>query len=76
MALSKYERKERLPYGEQAKIAEELNLSEATVSLVMNEKSDGLLPETIEKVQDAIAARIGLPRSEVFAPANEVSSVT
>lgn len=76
MPLSKYERKERLPYGDQAKIAEELELSEATVSLVMNGKADGLLPETIERVQDAIAQRIGLPRSEVFAPANEVGSVT
>lgn len=79
MPLSKYERKERLPYGDQSEIAKELNLSEATVSLVMNEKADVLLPETISKVQEAIARRIrrddggiGLPVTEVF-PAPEQS---
>jgi len=76
MALSKYERKEKLPYGAQAEIAEELDLSEATVSMIQNDKLVGLTPETIAKVREAIAARIGLPVSEVFRPAHEISSVT
>lgn len=83
MALSKYERKEKLPNGAQSEIAAALDLSEATVSLVMNEKDEKLTPETRAEVREAIAARIrredggiGLPVDEVFAPTNEVGSVT
>lgn len=82
MALSKYERKERLPYGAQSEIAKELELSEATVSVIMNDKPNDYTPETIAKVQEAIAKRVrrddggfGLPVSEVF-PAPEQSGST
>lgn len=85
MPLSKYERKEKLPYGAQIEIATELDLSETTVSWVQNDhpKMLFLSPETIARVREAIAKRIrcddgsvGMPVSEVFALPNEVGSVT
>lgn len=75
MPLSKYERKELLPYGAQSEIAGELDLSEATVSLVMNDKTASLPPETIERVRTAIAARIGRPVSDLWDPPVESAEV-
>jgi transcriptional regulator with XRE-family HTH domain len=66
MPLSKYERKELLPYGAQSEIADELGLSEATVSLIMNDKTASITRETIERVRAAIARRIGRPVSELW----------
>lgn len=70
MPLSKYERKERLPYGEQSKIAAELTereavkYTEAFVSLVMNDKVEQLDPERVHKVRVEIARRLR-PRASV-----------
>lgn len=78
MPLSKYERKERLGFGKQKEIADELGAGydEALVSLVMNEKAQARAPEKVKAVQEAVARRIGLPVSEVWASSNEVSGVT
>jgi len=66
MALSRYERKERLPYGAQAEIAKELGegFSEAFVSRVMNDKTDGMDAEKVRRCRVAIAKRLR-PRASV-----------
>jgi hypothetical protein len=70
MPLSRYERKERLPYGAQAEIAKELGegFSEAFVSRVQNDKTDGMDPEKVRRVQVAIAKRLRprVPVAEAF----------
>lgn len=66
MPLSRYERKERLPYGAQAEIAKDLGegFSEAYISRVQNDKTDGMDPEKVRRVQVAIAVRLR-PRTSV-----------
>lgn len=64
MPLTRYERKERLPYGEQKNIAAELGLSKAFVSRVINDKTDGLDAEKVRQVRVAIARRLR-PRTAV-----------
>lgn len=70
MPLSKYERKERLPYGEQSKIAaalterEGVKYTEAFVSLVMNDKVEQLDADRVRKVRVEIAKRLR-PRASV-----------
>lgn len=64
MALTRYERKERLPYGEQKKIAAELGLSPAFVSRVLNDKTDGMDAERVRSVRVEIAKRLR-PRTAV-----------
>lgn len=66
MPISRYERKERLPYGAQAEIAKALGegFSEAYVSRVQNDKTDGMDPEKVRRVQVAIALRLR-PRTAV-----------
>lgn len=60
MPLTRYERKERLPYGAQAEIAAELGegYSEAFVSRVQNDKTDGMDPDKVYRVQVEIAKRL------------------
>jgi hypothetical protein len=69
MSLSKYERKERLGFGKQKEIADELGdgYDEALVSLVMNDKAQARDQDKVKNVREAIARRIGLPVAEVFA---------
>ena len=64
MPLSRYERKERLPYGEQKKIAAELGLSSAFISRVINDKTDGMSAERVRRVRVEIAKRLR-PRTAV-----------
>lgn len=64
MALTRYERKERLPYGEQKKIAAELGLSGAFISRVLNDKTDGMDAERVRRVRVEIAKRLR-PRTAV-----------
>lgn len=69
MALTKRERKLRLRRGAQKEIAEQLGVSEGLVSLVVNGKTQILGKETVMKVREAIAAKIGAPVGEVFGTA-------
>jgi hypothetical protein len=64
MPLTRYERKERLPYGEQKKIAADLGLSSAFISRVLNDKTDGMDPEKVRQVRVEIARRLR-PRTAV-----------
>jgi len=64
MPLTRYERKERLPYGQQKEIAAELGLSKAFVSRVLNDKTDGMSPEKVRRVRVEIAKRLR-PRTAV-----------
>lgn len=60
MPLTRYERKERLPYGAQAEIATELGegFSEAFVSRVQNDKTDGMDVDKVRRVRVEIAKRL------------------
>ena len=64
MALSRYERKERLRYGEQKLIAREMGVSSAFVSRVMNDIVDGMDAERVRKCRVEIAKRLR-PRTSV-----------
>lgn len=70
MPLTRFERKERLPYGAQAEIAKELGegFGPAFVSRVMNDKVDGLDPEKVRRCRVAIARRMKprVPVAEAF----------
>lgn len=72
MPLTKYERKEKLGYGKQKEIADELakefgeGYDEALVSLVINDKAQARDPEKVQRVRAAIARRLRMPISEVF----------
>lgn len=70
MPLTRFERKERLPYGAQAEIAKELGegFGEAFVSRVMNDKVDGLDAEKVRRCRIAIARRLRprAPLAEAF----------
>ena len=69
MALTKRERKLRLRRGAQKEIAAQLGVSEGLVSLVVNGKTQILGKETVTRVREAIAAKIGSPVEEVFGSA-------
>lgn len=58
MPLTRFERKERFPYGEQTQIAVELGVSIAFVSRVMNDKVEGLDPDRVQEVRVEIAKRL------------------
>lgn len=63
MALSRWERKERLPLGAQKEVAEELkaegtSCDEADVSRVLHDKAAHLNPEKVRKIQVALAQRM------------------
>lgn len=66
MPITRYERKERLPYGAQKEIAIALGegFSEAYVSRVQNDITSGMDPEKVRRVQVAIALRLR-PRTAV-----------
>lgn len=66
--MNRWERKEKIGHGGITEVARELALSPATVSLVVSDKTDQLSEETIRRVREAIAARIGEPFEEVFPP--------
>lgn len=66
MSIARYARKERLPFGAQKEIAEELGVAESVVSRVMNGKGDDLSTETRHKVQVAIARKLRMSVAEVF----------
>jgi predicted transcriptional regulator len=68
MPLTRFERKERLPYGEQQNIAREAGVSEAFVSRVQNDKIEGLDPDKVRQVQLEIAKRLRprVPLAEAF----------
>ena len=74
MALTKRQRKERLPRGAQKEIARELGVGTSTVSAVINGKAVLYSNETVKRVQEAIAARIGEPVEEVFGGSTRVIS--
>lgn len=73
MPLSRWERKEKLGYGKQKEIAEELakefgaGYDEALVSLVIHDKAQARDPEKVRRVRAAIARRLRMPIGEVFA---------
>lgn len=69
MALTKRQRKERLGWGAQKQIARELDLSESTVSQVVNGKTQSLNKQTAQRVRAAIAEKIGAAVEEVFGTA-------
>ena len=63
MALSRWDRKERLPLGAQKEIAEELRAegvktNDGEVSRVLHDKASHLNPEKVRKIQVAIAKRL------------------
>jgi arginine repressor len=63
MALSRWDRKARLPFGAQKEIAEELQADgvkcdESDVSRVLHGKASHLNPEKVQKIQSAIAKRL------------------
>jgi len=62
MALTRWERKERLGHGAAKKIAEATDRSESHVSMVINEKRRDRVVEV------AIARRLQMPVDEVFEP--------
>lgn len=64
--MNRWERKEKIGHGGISEVATRLQLSPATVSLVVSDKTDQLSAETIERVQLAIAERIGEPVGQVF----------
>lgn len=64
--MNRWERKEKLGYGAISEIGRKLKLSPATVSLVVNDKTDILSAVTIAKVRVAVAAKIGAPVEQVF----------
>jgi predicted XRE-type DNA-binding protein len=66
MALSRWERKEKLGFGSQAEIATRLKVQRSVVSAVVNDKAQSLSAETVRKVQVAVARKIGLPVDDVF----------
>lgn len=68
MPLTRFERKERLPYGEQKAIAVEVGVSPAFVSRVMNDKVDGMDSERVRRCRVAIARRMRprVPVAEAF----------
>lgn len=65
MALSKYERKEKLGYGAAVEIARATNRSEGHVSQVINGKRRDRIVEV------AVARRIQMPVDEVFEPVSQ-----
>lgn len=77
MPLSKWDRKQKLAFGDQQKIADDLGegFDKAFVSLVMNDKAQARDQAKVRIVREAIAARIGLPVSEVF-PDPAIESAT
>ncbi|MDP9203369.1 MAG: hypothetical protein M3P26_15765 [Gemmatimonadota bacterium] len=63
MALSRWERKERLPHGVQGEIAAELcaegtKCDSSDVSRVLHDRASALNPEKVRKIQVAIAKRL------------------
>lgn len=77
MPLSKWDRKQRLPFGAQQEIANQLGegYDKAFVSLVMNDKAQARDQEKVRIIREAIAARIGLPVEEVFPEADAAGEV-
>jgi hypothetical protein len=83
MALSRWDRKARLPFGAQKEIAEELKAEgvkcdEADVSRVLHDKAQHLNPEKVQRIQVAIAKRLR-PRvsvAEAFPPQPEAAVPT
>lgn len=81
MPLSRWERKERLPFGAQKEVAAELEAEgmkcdEADVSRVLHDKAQHLNPEKVQRIQAALAKRMR-PRvsvADAFDPPGKVSS--
>lgn len=67
--MNRFERKERIGYGGISRLARQLKLSPATVSLVISDKTDILSDKTVQRVRVAIAEKIGAPVEEVFGEA-------
>lgn len=65
MPLTRHERKDRLPYGAQTRVAELLGIDQSYVSRVVNTERSGVRNDAVER---AIAREIGLPVEEVFPP--------
>jgi len=68
MPLSRFERKERLPYGAQKEIAHEEGVAESLVSRVMNDKTFHDDPKKVRRIRVRIARKIGVPVDEAFPP--------
>ncbi len=64
--MNRFERKERIGHGGISELSRQLELSVSTVSMVVSDKTDTLSPPTIQRVQKAVAKRIGKPVDEVF----------
>lgn len=67
--MNRFERKERIGHGGISFVARQMKLSPATVSLVINDKTQILSDKTVKRVQIVIAKRIGAPVEEVFGTA-------
>ena len=66
MSIARYARKERLRFGAQKEIARALDVPEAYVSRVMNDKAQHLPAEKVRAIQVAIARRLGMRVDEAF----------
>lgn len=66
MSLSRYERKEKLPWGAQKEIAEALEVDESLVSRVNSDKAYHDDPKKVRQVQVRIARKIGVTVDEAF----------
>ena len=65
MPLTRHERKDRLPYGAQSRIAEKLGIDQSFVSRVVNTERTGIRHAGVEQ---AVADELGLPVADVFPP--------
>lgn len=66
MALTKRQRKQRLPRGAQQRIADDLGLNKSTVSNINNNKTQLYSKYTVRLVRERISQEIGEPIAEVF----------
>lgn len=68
IAMTRWERKDRLSHGAQKRVAERLGIDQALVSRVVNTEKTGVRHAGIEQ---AVADEIGLPVEAVFPPKGE-----
>jgi hypothetical protein len=69
MALTKDQRKRRMPKGAQSAIARELGIAPSVVSAVMNNKAQLYAKETVQRVKELAAQKMGEPVEEVWGTA-------
>ena len=74
MPLTIAERKHRMPHGAQRAVAAQFGVSEAYVSVIMNEQAmpkTAVSLEKVQRIQAALAARLALPVEDVFPDVQE-----